>query len=54
MIHVNTMSVDDQIEAPFGGEKNSGLGRFNGHWIAEELTRVQWVTTHEEGLDYPF
>ena len=54
MIHVNSMSVDDQINAPFGGEKNSGLGRFNGHWIAEEFTRLQWVTTVEGGLDYPF
>lgn len=54
MIHVNSMSVDDQVNAPFGGEKNSGLGRFNGQWIAEEFTRLQWITVVEDGLDYPF
>lgn len=44
MTHVNGMTVNDQPQAPFGGEKNSGLGRFNGRWIIEEFTRTHWVT----------
>lgn len=44
MTHVNNKSIADHPNAPFGGEKNSGLGRFNGHWIFEEFTRTHWVT----------
>ncbi|KAA0646735.1 aldehyde dehydrogenase family protein, partial [Escherichia coli] len=44
MSHINGITVADQPNAPFGGEKNSGLGRFNGRWIFEEFTRTQWVT----------
>ncbi|WP_284336092.1 aldehyde dehydrogenase family protein [Comamonas sp. NoAH] len=54
MTHVNNMSVGDQPNAPFGGEKNSGLGRFNGHWILEEFTRTHWITVQEQGkAQYP-
>lgn len=54
MTHVNNMSVGDQPNAPFGGEKNSGLGRFNGHWIVDEFTRTHWVTVQEQGqAHYP-
>jgi aldehyde dehydrogenase (NAD+) len=44
MTHINAISVADHANAPFGGEKNSGLGRFNGHWIYEEFTRTHWMT----------
>ena len=54
MTHVNNMSVGDQPNAPFGGEKNSGLGRFNGQWILEEFTRTHWITVQEQGqAHYP-
>ena len=44
MTHINGITVADQPNAPFGGEKNSGLGRFNGRWIFEEFTRTHWMT----------
>lgn len=47
MTHINAISVADDPTAPFGGEKNSGLGRFNGHWILEEFTRTHWVTVNK-------
>lgn len=53
MTHVNDITVDDQPHAPFGGEKNSGLGRFNGRWIIEEFTRTHWVTLQTEPRQYP-
>lgn len=28
------------------GEKNTGLGRFNGHYALDEFTRAHWVTWH--------
>ena len=48
MTHINGISVADQANAPFGGEKNSGLGRFNGRWIFEEFTRTHWLTVPSE------
>jgi len=54
MTHINDITVDDQPNAPFGGEKNSGLGRFNGHYAVEEFTRAQWITWQPGGHHYPF
>ncbi|SPL72471.1 aldehyde dehydrogenase family protein [Acinetobacter stercoris] len=53
MTHINDITVDDQPNAPFGGEKNSGLGRFNGHWLLEEFTRTHWVTIQKVPKNYP-
>ncbi len=54
MTHVNNHSVDDTPTGPFGGEKNSGIGRFGGEWIIHEFTRDHWVTIqHEQGAS-PF
>jgi aldehyde dehydrogenase (NAD+) len=44
MTHVNDHTVDDAPTGPFGGEKNSGLGRFGGEWIIHEFTRDHWIT----------
>ncbi|MGV1988650.1 aldehyde dehydrogenase family protein [Agrobacterium sp. 22-221-1] len=38
MTHINDITVHDYPHVMFGGEKNSGLGRFNGRWIIEEFT----------------
>ncbi len=54
MCHINGLTVADEPNAPFGGEKNSGIGRFNGKWVLEEFTRIQWVTTRTEKNNYPF
>jgi aldehyde dehydrogenase (NAD+) len=49
MTHINDITVDDQPLAPFGGEKNSGIGRFNGDYVMEEFTRAHWVTWQGTG-----
>jgi aldehyde dehydrogenase (NAD+) len=54
MTHINDSSVDDQPNSPFGGEKNSGLGRYGGEWIMEEFTRVHWITAQRTPRAYPF
>ncbi|MDR9458250.1 MAG: aldehyde dehydrogenase family protein [Salegentibacter sp.] len=55
MIHINDQTVNDEPNAPFGGEKGSGIGRFNGKFILEKFTRLQWVTVQHEPRDYsPF
>ena len=53
MIHVNDQSVNDEPNAPFGGERESGIGRFGGKWVMDEMTRVQWVTVQHEPRQYP-
>lgn len=54
MTHVNDQSADDTPTGPFGGEKNSGIGRFGGEWIIHEFTRPHWVTIRHSRPSYPF
>ncbi len=54
MTHINDTPVADVANAPFGGEKNSGIGRFNGDWILEEMTTLHWVTVQEKPAPYAF
>jgi acyl-CoA reductase-like NAD-dependent aldehyde dehydrogenase len=54
MIHINDQSVNDEMNTPFGGEKNSGVGRFGGDFIMDELTTVQWISVQVEPREYPF
>ncbi|WP_411731764.1 aldehyde dehydrogenase family protein [Paeniglutamicibacter sp.] len=45
MTHINEMPVQDEAHVAFGGERNSGLGRFNGEWAIDEFT-----TDHTIGI----
>jgi acyl-CoA reductase-like NAD-dependent aldehyde dehydrogenase len=54
MTHVNDSPVNDLPNCPFGGEKNSGLGRYNGRWSIEEFTTVHWISVQHEPAPYPF
>lgn len=54
MTHVNDSPVNDLPNCPFGGEKNSGLGRYNGQWSIDEFTTVHWVSVQHEPREYPF
>ncbi|WP_407949301.1 aldehyde dehydrogenase family protein [Peribacillus faecalis] len=53
MIHVNDQSVNDEAHVPFGGEKASGIGRFNGEWALEKFTTVKWISVQSGYRDYP-
>ncbi|HWC15683.1 MAG TPA: aldehyde dehydrogenase family protein, partial [Terriglobales bacterium] len=52
MTHINNHTVDDAPTGPFGGEKNSGIGRFGGEWILREFTRDHWITTQHGRPSY--
>ncbi|MDZ7812076.1 MAG: aldehyde dehydrogenase family protein [Ideonella sp.] len=54
MTSINDQTVLTDIYGPFGGEKNSGIGHFNGEWIIEEFTRTHWITTQSQPRSYPF
>ena len=54
MTHVNDSPVNDLPNCPFGGEKNSGLGRYNGQWSIEEFTMVHWISIQHVPIEYPF
>ncbi|MEC9482055.1 MAG: aldehyde dehydrogenase family protein [Halomonas sp.] len=54
MTHINDMATNDAPNAPFGGEKNSGIGRFNGDWAIEEFTTDHWITVQHTPRPYPF
>lgn len=54
MTHINDMPVNDAPNAAFGGEKGSGLGRFNGEWAIQEFTRDHWISVQHEPRRYPF
>ncbi|HEX8108119.1 MAG TPA: aldehyde dehydrogenase family protein [Kofleriaceae bacterium] len=53
MAHVNDQPVNDIPGNPFGGEKNSGIGRFNGAWAIQAFTTDQWVTVQHAPRAYP-
>ncbi|NOJ36865.1 aldehyde dehydrogenase family protein [Agrobacterium vitis] len=44
MSHINDITIHDYPHVMFGGEKNSGLGRFNGKWAIEEFTTDHFIS----------
>ena len=53
MTHINDITVNDEAHVMFGGEKNSGLGRFNGEWAIDEFTTDHWVSVTTGTDAYP-
>ncbi|MGI5411866.1 aldehyde dehydrogenase family protein [Streptomyces chartreusis] len=54
IVHVNDQSIADEPQAPFGGVKSSGYGRFGGQAGAEAFTDTRWVTAQAVGhAHYP-
>jgi vanillin dehydrogenase len=54
MVHVNDATVHDEPHAPFGGIKDSGLGRHGGRSAIEAFTELRWVSVQTERRHYPF
>src|ERR1700722_9623231 len=44
MTHVNDSPVNEEDNVAYGGEKQSGLGRFGGLWSIDEFTTNHWVS----------
>jgi acyl-CoA reductase-like NAD-dependent aldehyde dehydrogenase len=54
MFHINDTTVNSEPYVPFGGEKDSGLGRHGGEWSIDEFTTVKWVSIQTEARKYLF
>jgi aldehyde dehydrogenase (NAD+) len=53
MAHINDSSVNDEPNIPFGGVKNSGLGRHGGKWSIDTFTETRWITLDRGQRLYP-
>jgi salicylaldehyde dehydrogenase len=53
-VHVNGSTVQNEAQAPYGGTKNSGYGRFDGRAVIDEFTELKWLTIEPEVQQYPF
>lgn len=51
--HVNSATVADEPQVPFGGVKASGYGRFGGLAALDEFTELRWITLSEKPGEYP-
>ncbi|WP_068672110.1 aldehyde dehydrogenase family protein [Oceanobacillus sp. Castelsardo] len=54
MTHINDQTVNDLPNAPFGGMRNSGVGRFGVPFVIDEFTQYKWISIQEEKREYPF
>jgi len=54
IVHINDQSVADEPQAPFGGVRASGYGRFGGRWGIEAFSNTRWVTVATQHAHYPF
>lgn len=54
MTHINDMPVIDVPYLPFGGEKNSGLGRFCANEVLQAFTTEHWISVQHTPRPYPF
>ncbi|MFD9125670.1 aldehyde dehydrogenase family protein [Kitasatospora sp. NPDC059571] len=54
MIHINDGTIADEPIVPFGGEKNSGVGRLNGDATVDAFTTVKWISIQHGRSRFPF
>jgi acyl-CoA reductase-like NAD-dependent aldehyde dehydrogenase len=52
--HVNSATVQDEPQMPFGGVKGSGYGRFGGKAGIDEFTELRWLSVQTEAPHFPF
>jgi acyl-CoA reductase-like NAD-dependent aldehyde dehydrogenase len=53
-VHVNGATVQNEAQAPYGGMKLSGYGRFDGRAVIDEFTEIKWITLEDPAQPYPF
>jgi acyl-CoA reductase-like NAD-dependent aldehyde dehydrogenase len=53
MVHVGDQTVNDEPQAPFGGVKGSGYGRFGGQAALDEFTELRWINIQRTPRTFP-
>jgi acyl-CoA reductase-like NAD-dependent aldehyde dehydrogenase len=53
MVHINDQTVNDEPQAPFGGVKGSGYGRFGGQAALDEFTELRWINVQRTPRTFP-
>ena len=51
--HINGSTVQNEAQAPYGGTKDSGYGKFDGRTVIDEFTELKWITIEPSVQDYP-
>ena len=51
--HINSPTVQDEAQMPFGGTKASGVGRFGGKAGIAEFTDLRWISISTKHRHYP-
>lgn len=51
--HINGATVQNEAQAPYGGVKDSGYGRFDGRAVIDEFTELKWLTIEPSEQVYP-
>jgi acyl-CoA reductase-like NAD-dependent aldehyde dehydrogenase len=51
--HINSSTVQDEAQMPFGGVKASGIGRFGGKAGVAEFTDLRWISIETGHAHYP-
>ncbi|KAJ5626401.1 hypothetical protein N7510_002710 [Penicillium lagena] len=49
-VHVNSMTVHDEVQLPHGGTKSSGWGRFGVPWAFDEFLQIKTITITDSDL----
>jgi acyl-CoA reductase-like NAD-dependent aldehyde dehydrogenase len=52
--HINGATVQDEAQMPFGGNGDSGYGKFGGKAGIDSFTELRWVTIEDPKQGYPF
>jgi aldehyde dehydrogenase (NAD+) len=53
MVHIGDQTVNDEPQAPFGGVKGSGYGRFGGQAALDEFTELRWINVQRVPRTFP-
>ena len=53
MVHIGDQTVNDEPQAPFGGMKASGYGRFGGQAALDEFTELRWINVQRVPRTFP-
>jgi salicylaldehyde dehydrogenase len=52
-VHINGSTVQNEAQAPYGGTKESGYGKFDGRAVIDEFTELKWITIEPSLQNYP-